>query len=144
MKVVIQRVKRASVIFDNNENNIGEGMVIFLGIAKGDTEDKVKFFSNKILNLRIFENKDNKMDKSILEIKGDILIVSEFTLYGDCFSGNRPDFTLAERPDLAEKLFNSFVEELKKSGLKVEKGKFKSYMQVNICNDGPVTFVLEK
>jgi D-tyrosyl-tRNA(Tyr) deacylase len=140
---VIQRVNSASVKYDNEEKFIGKGILIFLGIKKNDNEEKIFYLTKKILNLRIFENEKNKMDKSVLDIKGDVMIISEFTLYGDCEQGNRPDFILAEKPDLAERLYNRFVEEVKKSGLKVETGKFKSYMQVKLVNDGPVTFILE-
>jgi len=143
LRVIIQRVKNAIVKYDSETRSIGRGIVIFLGIKKGDAEDKIYYLAKKILNLRIFENETNKMDKSVLEINGEIMIISEFTLYGDCEHGNRPDFTLAERPEVAEILYNKFIEEFKLSKLKVETGKFRSYMEVDIINDGPVTFILE-
>lgn len=143
MKAVIQRINSACVKFGNEQRSVGKGILIFLGIKKGDTEKEVLYLTKKILNLRIFENEQYKMDKNVLDIKGDIMVISEFTLYGDCKKGNRPDFGLAEEPSLAEVLYNKFIEELKKSNLKIVSGKFRSYMEVEIVNDGPVTFVLE-
>lgn len=144
MKIVLQRVLSAKVKFGNEKREIGYGIAIFVGIGTSDTEEIIFPLVKKILNLRIFEDEEKKMNFSILDVKGDILVVSEFTLYGDCFSGNRPDFGLAKEPKEAEILYNKFVEELKNSGLKVMTGKFRSYMQVEIVNDGPVTFILEK
>lgn len=144
MKVVVQRVNYASVSYGNILEEIYKGLVVFLGIAQDDTEKDVKYLVNKILNLRIFENEKGKMDKSILDINGEILIVSEFTLYGDCSGGNRPDFTFAAKPDYAEKLYNFFVEEMKKVvGEKIKTGKFKEHMIVEIHNDGPVTIIID-
>ena len=144
MKAVIQRVNFASVSYNNIIEEISKGIVIFVGIKNDDTEKDIEYLVRKIVNLRIFEN-NNKMDKSVLDIDGDVLIVSEFTLYGDCSKGNRPDFTSAAKPESAEVLYKKFVDEFKKylpEG-KIKTGKFREHMLVEIHNDGPVTIILE-
>jgi len=144
MKAIIQRVKNARVEIENKTiGEIGKGILVFLGVKDGDTEKDVQFLVEKILNLRIFSDKENKMNLSLLDIKGEILIVSQFTLYGDCKKGRRPSFTDAALPETAEKLYEDFIKEAKKSGLKTETGKFGAMMQVELVNDGPVTFILE-
>ncbi|MFN3551339.1 MAG: D-aminoacyl-tRNA deacylase [Endomicrobiia bacterium] len=144
MKAVIQRVKYASVSYNNVFEEISKGIVVFLAVAQNDTQEDINYLIKKILNLRIFENETGKMDKSVLDINGEVLIVSEFTLYGDCSGGNRPDFTFAAKPDYAEKLYNYFVEQIKEViGEKLKTGKFKEHMIVEIHNDGPVTIILE-
>ncbi len=143
MKTVVQRVNYAYVKYENVKEEINKGIVVLLAIGKNDTEEDLQWMAKKIVNLRIFENNQGKMDKSVLDIDGEILIVPEFTLYGDCRKGNRPDFTFSEKPELAEVLFDKFVSEVKKYTSKVKTGKFRSYMEVNIINDGPVTLILE-
>jgi len=144
MKAVIQRVNFASVSYNNVIEKISKGIVVFIGIKHNDTEKDVEYLVKKIVNLRIFEN-NNKMDKSILDINGDVLIVSEFTLYGDCSKGNRPDFTSAARPEVACVFYKKFVEEFKKylPKEKIKTGKFREHMLVEVHNDGPVTIILE-
>jgi D-tyrosyl-tRNA(Tyr) deacylase len=144
MKAVIQRVNFASVSYNNIIEEISKGIVIFVGIKNDDTEKDIEYLVRKIVNLRIFEN-NNKMDKSVLDIDGDVLIVSEFTLYGDCSKGNRPDFTSAAKPEFAELLYKKFVDEFKKylPKEKIKTGKFREHMLVEIHNDGPVTIILE-
>jgi len=145
MKVVIQRVKRASVEIEGKiAGQIGEGLVILLGIAKGDTEEEAAYLVEKILNLRIFEDSSGKFNISILDIRGELLIVSQFTLLADCRKGRRPGFDMAAHPGEAERLYNHFVELAKMSGLKVATGRFQEVMLVNIANNGPVTIILER
>lgn len=145
MKAVIQRVNYASVEYEDKKQEISKGIVVFVGFSKEDTFENVKYLAKKISNLRIFENDKGKMDKSLIDIQGEILIVSEFTLYGDCSSGNRPDFTLAAPPQEAEKLYNEFIREISNyiPQEKIKTGKFRSHMMVKIYNDGPVTILLE-
>ncbi|HAX61587.1 MAG TPA: D-tyrosyl-tRNA(Tyr) deacylase [Elusimicrobia bacterium] len=143
MKAVIQRVKKASVLYDNNKEEIGRGLVILLGVGKNDTEKNISRLAEKILNLRIFADDKNKFNFSVTDIKGDILVVSQFTLYGDCQKGKRPDFTDAAAPEKANILYEKFVSEIKESGLKVKTGKFAANMTVEIHNDGPVTILID-
>jgi D-tyrosyl-tRNA(Tyr) deacylase len=146
VKAVIQRVNKAKVIIGEDTHEISCGMVIFAAVAHGDTENDVKWLADKCVNLRIFSNdeKDNdKLDKSILDIKGDILVVSQFTLYGDCRKGRRPDFTQAAKPDYAKPLYERFVNYLQNYNLKIVTGKFQSSMLVEIHNDGPVTLIVD-
>lgn len=144
MRAVIQRVKRASVTIENKPGkSIGEGLLILVGIGKDDTSKEIEWGAEKILNLRIFSNEEEKFDRSVLETRGDILVISQFTLYGDPNKGRRPDFTEAARPETAQPLYEKFVELLKKSGLKVETGEFGAHMTVEIANDGPVTLILD-
>ena len=144
MKLVIQRVKKAQVTVTNKiVGKIGLGLLVFVGIGKSDAKKETAGASNKLLNLRIFENSDNKFDKSVLDINGGILVVPQFTLFADCSKGNRPFFGQAARPEIAKSLFEKFVEELKKSGLKVESGVFGAKMEIEAVNDGPVTIILE-
>lgn len=143
MKAVIQRVKKASVSYGKVSKSIGQGLVVLLGIGKGDSEAAAEWLSEKILNLRIFADEKGKFNYSVSDIKGGLLIVSQFTLYGDCDKGRRPDFTSAELPALAEELYEKFVEAAGKSGLKIETGKFAADMLVEIHNDGPVTIIID-
>ncbi len=145
MRAIVQRVKKARLyIEDALKGEIGKGIVVFLGIGRGDTEEKIDYFIRKIVSLRIFEDKNGKMNYSILDIGGEIIIVSQFTLYGDCKKGNRPDFTEAEKPEIAKVLFEKFTERLKNFNLKIVEGEFGKKMMVEIFNDGPCTFILEK
>jgi len=144
MKLVIQRVQSGSVkVGEHLRGKIGKGYVILVGIKKGDSEETAKQMAEKLLNLRILADGQGKMNRSILEEKGEILAISQFTLYAGT-KGRRPGFTEAEDPSRAKELFDFFVEELKKSGLKIETGEFGSYMHVEIHNDGPVTIILEE
>ncbi len=145
MKAVVQRVNYASVKYDDIENRIGKGLVVFIGVGIDDTQRDVDYLVNKIAKLRIFEDENGKMNKSVLDINGEILVISEFTLYGDCRSSNRPDFTKAARSEVAKELYDSFLEKLMLVVPKeiVKTGKFGAYMVVDILNDGPVTIILE-
>ncbi|MFN8674493.1 MAG: D-aminoacyl-tRNA deacylase [Candidatus Sericytochromatia bacterium] len=144
MRALIQRVSYGSVTVDNKKvGEINQGLVILLGVSKNDNEKTADFIADKCLNLRIFSDSEGKMNLSLLDIKGEILVVSQFTLYGDTKKGRRPSFTDAGTPQQAEDLYNYFVEILKKSNLKVETGIFRADMKVEIHNDGPVTFMVE-
>ncbi|KJS20328.1 MAG: D-tyrosyl-tRNA(Tyr) deacylase [Clostridiaceae bacterium BRH_c20a] len=144
MRAVIQRVKKASVSVEEKiVGKINQGIVVLLGITHDDTEEDAKYLAEKITNLRIFEDENNKLNLSLLDIKGKILSVSQFTLYGDCRKGRRPSFTEAAYPKLAEELYNKFNQYLEGLNIEVEKGVFQAYMQVEIINDGPVTILLE-
>jgi len=144
MKTVLQRVRNASVIIDNNEiAKIGSGFLCLLGIHKDDNELKCAELAKKISNLRIFEDEQGKMNLSIMQTKGEILVVSQFTLYADCASGNRPSFTEAMGAKLAQTLYERFVTELRYLGCKTETGVFGAKMDVKLDNYGPVTIILE-
>ena len=144
MKAVVQRVMRASVSVDNVEiSSIGAGLAILLGVAKGDTVKDINFLAEKIANLRIFEDEQGKMNLSILDIGGEALVVSQFTLLGDCKKGRRPGFDKAAPPAEAEEMYEDFVQMLLACGVPVKTGKFQSKMLFNIENDGPVTLILD-
>ncbi len=144
MKLAIQRVKEASVSVNNKmEAQIGRGLLILVGVGKHDTEENAIRLAEKTLNLRIFEDEQGKMGISIKDFQGEILAVSEITLYGDFAKGHRPSFDPAAPPQLAKGLFERFVEELRKSGLKIATGVFGARMDVSLVNDGPVTFIIE-
>ncbi len=144
MKVVIQRVLNASVVVDQNiVGKINNGFLVLLGIANDDTEEKVTKMVKKIVNLRIFNDENDKMNLNIKQVNGEILVVSQFTLYADCSGGNRPSFALAGNPELANKLYEFFVSECKKEGIKTEHGIFGAHMKVDLINNGPVTILLE-
>lgn len=145
MKALIQRVKSASVTIDGElYSKIGKGLLVFLGVEKEDTVENCEKLSQKVLNLRIFEDENDKMNLSVNDVKGEILVVSQFTLCGDCKKGTRPSFDKAAHPDIAVKLYEDFVEKMRSSGLKTETGKFRAMMDVELINDGPVTFMVEK
>lgn len=145
MKALIQRVKRASVTIDGElYSKIGKGLLVFLGVEKEDTVENCEKLSQKVLNLRIFEDENDKMNLSVNDVKGEILVVSQFTLCGDCKKGTRPSFDKAAHPDIAVKLYEDFVRKIRSSGLKTETGKFRAMMDVELINDGPVTFMVEK
>ena len=144
MKALLQRVTNASVRVDNREvGKIGQGLVVFLGVANGDTKEDAQYLADKIVNLRIFADEEDKLNLSALNISGELLLVSQFTLLADTRKGRRPSFVEAAPPAQAEELFEYFVEQVRATGLKVETGRFQAYMQVEIHNDGPVTIMLE-
>ena len=144
MKLVIQRVKEASVTVDSRETGrIGKGALIFLGVGKEDTDEDMDYLIRKVSQLRMFEDDQGKMNLSAVEVKAEFLVVSQFTLIGDCSKGRRPSFDKAAGPDLAEKLYERFVAKLRDHDFKVETGEFQAMMDVALVNDGPVTFVLE-
>jgi D-tyrosyl-tRNA(Tyr) deacylase len=146
MRAVIQRVSQAKVTVDNQVvGAIGPGLLILLGVAHDDGEEQARWLASKIAGLRIFEDEEGKMNRSLLEVEGSALVVSQFTLYGDARKGRRPSFTDAARPEVAEPLCDRFVELLREEGVsQVESGVFGAYMQVEIHNDGPVTLILER
>jgi D-tyrosyl-tRNA(Tyr) deacylase len=144
MRMVIQRVKEASVtVEDNVVGKIGKGIAVLLGVARGDTEKEADYLANKLVNLRIFEDDAGKMNLSIQDIGGEFLVVSQFTLLGDCRKGRRPGFSNAAPPEEADRLYLYFVEQLRAKGFHVETGQFQAIMLVKISNDGPVTFVID-
>ena len=145
MKLVIQRVKFASVKVDGNEvSSIGKGLLIFIGISKEDDGTQIEWLAKKTVELRIFEDKQDKMNLSIKDIDGEILLVSQFTLYGSCNKGRRPDFLDAAQPEKAERMYLDFAEALKQNGFIPKLGKFGKHMDITLLNDGPVTMILEK
>ncbi len=145
MKIVLQRVKQASVTIDDTVSGaIKRGILILLGIHRDDTKEQADFLVDKCLELRIFPDKEGKMNHSLLDIEGAVLIVSQFTLYGDCKKGRRPSYTHAAPPQKGEELYDYFVERMRLKGIPVETGIFGAMMQVELCNDGPVTILLEK
>ena len=144
MKALLQRVTEASVsVAGEVVGRIGRGLVVLVGVASSDTEKDARYLAQKTVSLRIFSDEEGKFNLSALDIKGELLIVSQFTLLADTKKGRRPSFTEAGPPDQAEELFNRFVEEVRATGLKVETGRFQQYMQVEIHNDGPVTILLD-
>ena len=144
MKAVVQRVKQTRLSVDGKAvSEIPFGLTVFLGVKVGDTEKEAAYLAKKIAGLRIFEDENGKMNLSVKDVGGEVLLVSQFTLYGDCSHGNRPSFTLAERPELAEPLYEYAVETLKSYDIPVKKGVFGADMQISQHNDGPVTILLE-
>lgn len=146
MKLVVQRVKHASVTVEGNViGDIEQGYLVLLGVAPTDSKETADFLVKKLLNLRIFKDENDKMNLSIRDIDGELLIVSQFTLYADCSQGNRPSFANAAKPDLANELYKYFVTQCKKENIKkVATGEFGADMKVELLNDGPVTILLEK
>ncbi|MBT1072259.1 D-aminoacyl-tRNA deacylase [Pelotalea chapellei] len=145
MKTVIQRVSFASVTVDNNVvSRIGQGIVVLVGVEKGDDEAQADWLAEKIVNLRIFEDESGKMNLSLQDVGGSLLVVSQFTLAGNCAKGKRPSFDTAAPPDEGQRLYNYFVEAARRLDVPVETGIFQADMKVHLVNDGPVTFVLEK
>jgi len=143
MRVVIQRSKEASVSFNNKVNKIDKGLVVLLGMTNNDTIEDIKYLVKKIVNLRIFEDSDNKMNYSVNDINGSILLVSQFTLYASCKDGNRPSFTNALNYEESEKLYELFKEELSKTNIPFKTGEFGEDMKVSLINDGPVTIIID-
>jgi len=144
LRAVIQRVKKGSVETHGKEvGKINEGLVVLLGVGRDDTQKNAEYLANKIVNLRIFEDENDKMNLSAKDIGAEILVISQFTLYGDCRKGRRPSFITAALPEKAETLYDYFVEYLKRYHLKVETGEFQTMMLVKIFNYGPVTIILD-
>ena len=144
MKLVIQRVANATVKVDGETiGEIGKGFLVLLGVKQGDTEEQADFLVKKLCNLRVFEDENNKMNLSIRDVNGKLLVVSQFTLYADCKGGNRPSFIEAARPEIAEPLYEYFKQKCKDEGIEVQCGKFGADMKVSLLNDGPVTIILE-
>lgn len=144
MKIVLQRVKRGSVVVENNiVGEIGKGFVLLVGVTHEDTEEDAKYLADKIVHLRVFEDDEGKMNLSLKDVGGEILSVSQFTLYGDCRKGRRPNFMNAARPEFAEQLYDQFNKFLGEQDVKVETGVFGAMMDVDLINDGPVTLIIE-
>jgi D-tyrosyl-tRNA(Tyr) deacylase len=147
MRALVQRVSEGAVIIEseNYSESIDKGLVVLLGVKEGDTEDDVIFVADKCCNLRIFEDENDKMNRSIKDISGEMLVISQFTLYGDARKGNRPSFTNAAQPELAEDLYNKFIERANQNlgAEKVKAGIFAAMMQIKIINEGPVTILVE-
>lgn len=144
MRVCLQRVSEASVQVDGEQvGAIGHGVLVLLGIGQQDTSHEVKQLVDKIVNLRIFADEQQKMNLSLLDVGGQMLVISQFTLWGDCRKGRRPSFVEAADPELAEPLYEAFVEEVRSRGVTAETGRFGAMMQVSLVNDGPVTLVIE-
>ena len=144
MRAVLTRVKHASVTIDGKvHGQIGEGFLILLGITHEDTEAQAVKLADKLTGLRIFEDENGKMNRGLDEVKGELLVVSQFTLYGNCRKGRRPEFLAAARPDVAIPLYEKFVELCRAKGFHTETGEFGAYMQVESLNDGPVTLVVD-
>lgn len=145
MKALIQRVKRASVTIDNElYSSIGNGLLVFLGVEKTDEKENAEKLAQKVINLRIFEDDNEKMNYSVLDKKGEILVVSQFTLCGDCKKGTRPSFDKSAPLDKAVDLYEYFVKCVKEGGLNTQTGKFRAMMDIELINDGPVTIFVEK
>jgi D-tyrosyl-tRNA(Tyr) deacylase len=144
MRAVVQRVKSASVKVDGKlVSEIGAGVLIFLGVAHDDTTTELEYIANKVANLRIFEDPEGKMNCSLLETGGAALVVSQFTLYGDCRKGRRPSFIKAARPETANALYEQFITALEQQNIRTQGGTFQAMMDVELINDGPVTILLD-
>ena len=144
MKVLIQRVKQASVTIEKELfSSIEKGILAFVGIEKSDSVEQVQKIAKKIVNLRIFPDENDKMNKSLLDIEGEMLIVSQFTLCGDCKKGTRPSFDKSAPPEIANNLYEEFIKEVQTLNIKTQTGKFGAMMDIELINDGPVTFMIE-
>ncbi len=145
MKLVIQRVSNASVTVENSVvAKIGRGFLVLLGIGLEDTEKEADYLVQKLIKLRVFEDENGKMNLSLKDVRGELLIVSQFTLYADCTGGNRPSFSNAARPEKANELYEYFLSKCQEENIRVEHGIFRADMKVELLNDGPVTIILEK
>ncbi len=144
MRAVIQRVHRAQITIDREETRqTGRGLVVFLGVLRGDTEKQADFLAEKVYGLRIFPDENDKMNLSLPDVGGEVLVVSNFTLGTDCKKGRRPSFDMAAPPEEANALYQRFVERLRAQGVRVETGEFGAYMEVLVSNDGPVTLIID-
>ena len=144
MRAVLQRVLQASVrINDREHGSIGKGLLVFLGVGKNDSLDDTVYLAEKIVNLRVFPDQYDKMNLSLAQVGGEILVVSQFTLWGDCRKGRRPSYADAAPPEYARSLYESFIEKLRQHSIPVQTGKFQEMMHVHLINDGPVTLLLD-
>ena len=144
MRAVVQRVTSSKVVVDGKiVGSINKGINVLIGISCDDNEGDLKYIKDKIINLRIFEDENFKMNKSLMDIGGEMLVISQFTLYGDCRKGRRPSFSSAARPEVATKLYEEFIEKARKEGIVTKTGQFGAHMMVDLTNDGPVTILLE-
>jgi D-tyrosyl-tRNA(Tyr) deacylase len=144
MRVVLQKVLWAKVeVGGKILGEIGPGLCLLVGVSREDTLEDVRFMANKIPNLRVFPDDEGKLNLSLMDVKGSILAVSQFTLFGDCSKGRRPSFLGAAPPDMANQLFEEFLDELRRSEIDVQTGRFQTHMKVSLCNDGPVTLILD-
>lgn len=144
MRAVVQRVSAASVTVEGRKvGTIGPGLLVLLGVARGDTEKEGEYLAEKLAGLRIFEDEEEKMNRSVAQIGGSILLVSQFTLYGDVRHGRRPSFTQAAPPEEANRLYEDLAQKLRDKGLTVETGQFQAHMEVSLVNNGPVTILLD-
>ena len=144
MKALLQRVDKAGVSVEGKlTGEIGKGLCVFLGVVHEDTEKDITWLADKIVNLRIFEDGSGKMNRSVIDEKGEILVVSQFTLCGDCKKGRRPSWTNAAEPSFANSMYEKFVKEIEVRGVRTATGVFQDYMKVEICNDGPVTLMID-
>ena len=144
MRAVVQRVSSSKVTVDGEvTGEINKGLLVLLGVTHEDTSKDVDYIIDKVLNLRIFEDENEKMNLSLKDVGGELLVVSQFTLYGDCRKGRRPSFSSAARPEVATKLYEEFIEKARKEGIVTKTGQFGAHMRVDLTNDGPVTILLE-
>lgn len=144
MRAVVQRVTNGNVEIEGKiVGSIGKGLVVLLGVSEKDTNEDVTYMVEKVLNLRVFDDEEGKMNFSLLDIQGELLVVSQFTLYGDCRKGRRPNYMAAAKPEKADELYNEFVKLCKAQDVKTETGVFQADMKVNIINDGPVTLIVD-
>lgn len=144
MRAVVQRVTQCNVeVMQKPVGSIGKGLLILLGVSEKDTMDDVNYMTDKILNLRIFDDEEGKMNYSLLDIKGELMVVSQFTLYGDCRKGRRPNYMAAAKPKLADELYKELIKACRAQNVKTETGIFQADMKVNLTNDGPVTLIID-
>lgn len=144
MRALLQRVVRASVTIDGIiAGQIGRGILVLLGVTHADTEDDAERLARKVMQLRIFPDNESKMNLSLMDVRGELLVVSQFTLYADAQKGNRPSYSQAAPPDIARRLYENFVDSCRSTGLKVQTGRFQAHMLVELINDGPVTILCE-
>ena len=145
MRAVVQRVSRARVVVGEHVvGQIGRGLLVLLGVARSDTPEQARWLAEKIVGLRIFEDADGKINLGVADVGGELLVVSQFTLYGDCRKGRRPSFIDAAPPEQAVPLYEEFVNAVKAQGIRTATGQFRAMMQVELVNDGPVTLILER
>jgi D-tyrosyl-tRNA(Tyr) deacylase len=144
MRAVIQRVSRARVVISGElAGEVGRGLLVLLGVGHGDTSEQARWLADKVVGLRLFGDADGKMNRDVADVSGEILVVSQFTLYGDCRKGRRPSFVDAAPPDVAEPLYETFVETVRSLGVPAQTGRFGADMQVELVNEGPVTLIVD-
>ena len=144
MRAVVQRVSQASVVVGGEVvGEIGLGLVVLLGVAEEDGEPDLTYMADKVAHLRVFPDEDGRMDRSVVDVRGEALVVSQFTVFGDCRRGRRPSFTAAARPERGDELYEAFAEALSQRGVPVRKGVFQAHMELALVNDGPVTILLD-